>query len=190
MQAISNELTAKTQSHMSSEKDFIEDINNYSSLFPSDEIIFADEKFERPFTRYGYKVSDMNFLVPKNTISEVIHNPCIFDLPNAPSWIEGLVNIRGNIIPVMNMGKLLNNNESEKHTSIILISKPDYKISVAILISELPVSLEFNKSISHAENYPELLTNYIDDGFTQNNIDWVEFNPEKLFKKLANKDIG
>jgi chemotaxis signal transduction protein len=188
MQAIHKELTVELQNRMVSETKLSEDIDNYSSPFTSDEIIFSNEKFERPYTRYGYKIANMNFLVPEKTISEVINNPCIFNLPNSPTWIEGLVNVRGNIIPVMNMGKLLKNYNNEKLTSVILISKPDYKLSIAILISDLPVSLEYNESKALAINYPDELHDFISDGFNQNNIDWIEFNPEKLFKKLAKKD--
>ena len=156
-------------------------------LFSNDEIIFPDETVERPYTRYGYKVSGMNFLVPEKTVSEIIQNQSIFMLPNSPSWIEGLINIRGNIIPVMNMDKILDNFSKEKPSNILVLDKADNTSAIALLISDLPVSLEHNDSQTSTKTYPEVLQDFISPGFNQSDADWVEFNPQDLFKKMSGK---
>ena len=46
-----------------------------SPLFSSNEIIFPEGNIERPYTRYGYNILDMNFLVPERMVSEVIQSP-------------------------------------------------------------------------------------------------------------------
>ena len=162
--------------------------NENTPLFSNDEIIFPDETVERPFTRYGYTVSGMKFLVPEKTASEILQNQNIFMLPNSPTWIEGLINIRGNIVPVMNMDKVLNKATKEKPENILVFDKADNNTSaIALLISDLPISLEHNDSHSTINNYPELLHDYISSGFNQNGTDWVEFNPQKLFKNMAGK---
>ena len=159
---------------------------DHTPLFSSNEIIFPDETVERPYTRYGYKISNMNFLVPEETVSEIIQDTNIFNLPNSPSWIEGLINLRGNIIPVMNLDKYLKKNNN-KSTTILVLNNSEEKNSIALMIDELPVSLELNDSTTTTNNYPLELQDYISSGFTQNKNDWVEFNPESLFKKLSAK---
>lgn len=190
MQAFANEITGKLENPSGSEKESINtmDNDNRTPLFPADDVIFQNDTNDRPFARYGYRVSNMNFLVPEKVVSEVIQAPNIFNLPNSPSWIEGLINIRGNIIPVMNLNKLLKQTSTKKETSILVLDKSDNKTAIAILISELPITLEHNNSKTSASNYPSELHEYIKPGFTQNNHDWVEFNPQKLFENLAEKD--
>ena len=83
--------------------------------------------------------------------------------------------------------KLLNNHKSEKLDSILVLEKTDNKSAIAIMINDLPVSLEIGESKSSTTTYPEVLQDFIKDGFNQNNADWIEFNPQKLFKKLADK---
>lgn len=179
MQAVAND---------TDENKKLEIMENNAPLFSGDEIIFPDESVERPYTRYGYKVSNMNFLVPEGTVSEVLQNQNIYMLPNSPNWIEGLINIRGNIIPVMNVGKVLKEKEKEKLTNILVLNKSDNTSTIAILISDLPVSLELNDSkTSTTKNYPDILHDFIIEGFSQNDADWIEFDPQKLFKKLAGK---
>lgn len=178
MQAVAND---------TDENKKLEIMENNAPLFSSDEIIFPDESVERPYTRYGYKISDMNFLVPEGTVSEVLQNQNIFMLPNSPVWIEGLINIRGNIIPVMNMGKILKSVKKEKLTNILVLNKSDNTATIALLISDLPVSLELNDSKTSTKNYPDILHDFINEGFSQNDADWIEFDPQKLFKKMADK---
>jgi len=165
----------------------LESIQSPDTLFSANEIIFPDQDVERPYVRYGYKISDMNFLVPEGTVSEVISKQNIFTLPNSPAWIEGLINIRGNIVPVMNLSKYLNHDIDNKNINILVLNKSDASATLAIIINGLPVSLEHNDSKTAVSKYSELLLEYIDSGFSQNNSDWVEFNPQQLFKKLANK---
>ena len=187
MQAFANNVTGNVVSTTEEINNSISSVDINAPLFPTDEIIFPDENIERPHTRYGYKISNMNFLIPEETVSEVIQKPNIFNLPNSPSWIEGLINIRGNIIPVMNIDKFLNNSNGKKPDNILVLNKTDNKSAIAIIIDDLPTSLQRDESKTTPINYPEILQDYIENGFSNNSIDWVEFNPQKLFQKLANK---
>lgn len=178
MQAFANDIEEKVSSDIKDE---------HIPLFSGNEVIFPDDTVERDETRYGYKISNMNFLVPRETVSEIIQNANIFDLSNAPAWVEGLINLRGNIIPVMNLDKLLKNFNNKKATNILVLNDSDENESIAVMISELPVSLELNDSIATTKKYPVELQEFIANGFSQNNSDWVEFAPQKLFKTLAEK---
>lgn len=188
MEAFAKNVTSDIENTESTDKDKIDALYNNAPLFSSDEIIFPDENNERPYTRYGYQIENMSFLVPEDTVSEVIQDPNIFNLPNSPSWIEGLINIRGNIIPVMNIRKLLKSHNGKKLTNILVLDKSDNLNAIAVMISDLPISLEINDSKTSTNDYPDTLIEFVKNGFTQNNIDWVEFDPQQLFKKLSGKE--
>lgn len=188
MQALANDVLDKNNNTVQPNVDSIVNFNNeYESLFSENEIIFPDKDSTRIFSRYGYKITNMNFLVPENIISKVIKDPNIYKLPNSPSWIEGLINVRGNIIPVMNINNLVKKTSSEKYNHVLVISESGNKPAIAIMISDIPVSLEHNDNKASASNYPAELHGFIQDGFIQGNLDWVEFNPQDLFEKLAKK---
>lgn len=184
MQAFADNATEKIEHSLNNESMTIEDA---SSLFANKEIIFPDENAELITTRYGYIVADLHFLVPENITSEIIQDPKIFVLPNSPYWIEGLINIRGNIIPVMNIEKYLKKSSKKKMDKILVLNKSDDKNAMAFLISELPVSLELSDESSGTTEYPEELREYISEGFIQKGKNWAEFNPQLLFEKLAGR---
>ena len=81
--------------------------------------------------------------------------------------------------------KYLKNSAKGKKDNILLLSKSDEKKAIAFLISDLPVSLEITEDKSSTNKTPGQLRDYVAEGFVQKNKEWVEFDPQKLFKELA-----
>lgn len=58
-------------------------------------------------TTVGFYVGKDVFVVPIDSVVEVIHYTALHRLPQAPSFLPGVVNLRGSILPVINMVELL-----------------------------------------------------------------------------------
>lgn len=177
MQAVVNKLTHNTEKS---------DADNNIKLLASD-LIFPTSHHDGPRIRYGYVISTMNFLVPEGVVCELLQKPVIYSLPNTPSYIAGLINIRGNIIPVMDIEKLLRIKSTSKINNILIFNKFDNANALALVIKGLPVLLEHSDNSVNAENHPDIIKDYINTGFSQTNADWVEFDPQVLFINLAEK---
>ncbi len=56
-------------------------------------------------------------------VQEIITVPEITRIPNAPSFVEGVINLRGRLVPVIDLRKRLNvgSNTFERNTRIIVI---------------------------------------------------------------------
>lgn len=56
-------------------------------------------------------------------VREIIRMPSITKMPNAPQHVEGIVNLRGKVIPIVSMRKRfgLMENDNNSHTRIIII---------------------------------------------------------------------
>ncbi|HXN23296.1 MAG TPA: chemotaxis protein CheW [Candidatus Dormibacteraeota bacterium] len=53
----------------------------------------------------GFRIGDETFGVRISTVREIVRVPEITVVPNAPDYIEGVINLRGKIIPVMDLRK-------------------------------------------------------------------------------------
>ena len=53
----------------------------------------------------GFRVGRETFGLPISIVREIIRVPEITSVPNAPDYIEGVVNLRGRIIPIVDMRK-------------------------------------------------------------------------------------
>ncbi len=71
----------------------------------------------------GFKIGTELFGVSILMVQEIIRSAPITTVPNSPDFIEGIINLRGNIVPVIDLRKRLNifNKEADYERSWILI---------------------------------------------------------------------
>lgn len=60
---------------------------------------------EKELQVVGFRVGDETFGVPIAHVREIIRVPQITALPNAPEYVEGVINLRGKIISVIDLRK-------------------------------------------------------------------------------------
>lgn len=87
--------------------------------------------------RYGYRVGTLGFLVNQRVQSEVVEDPSIYPVPNSPSWMAGLMNLRGNIVPVFHLHGLLDSDEQiSKQKNTLVLGEGESMLG--IMINGLP----------------------------------------------------
>lgn len=74
----------------------------------------------------GFMIGKEHFGVNILMVQEIIRSAFITTVPNAPDFIEGVINLRGNIIPVIDLRKRLNLKKDdgvrEDNTRILIIN--------------------------------------------------------------------
>jgi purine-binding chemotaxis protein CheW len=71
----------------------------------------------------GFKIDTETFGVDILIVQEIIRSASITSVPNSPEFVEGVINLRGSIIPIIDLRKRLNLNPHSYHqeTDWILI---------------------------------------------------------------------
>lgn len=69
-----------------------------------------DEELEKEQLKQlvGFIISDEIFGVDILMVQEIIRGAVVTAIPNSPEFVEGVINLRGNIIPVIDLRKRLN----------------------------------------------------------------------------------
>ncbi|MCL1809358.1 MAG: chemotaxis protein CheW [Clostridiales bacterium] len=115
----------------------------------------------------------LGFAIPSDYVIEIINEHFITHLPRVPDYIRGIINLRGQIIPIMDARLRMGHPASDhkKETCIIVISVNDNSIGLFVdkvlhmidipddAISEPPVNnnQEFVNGITHINNVVYLL---------------------------------
>lgn len=81
-----------------------------------------DDRSEQPekdqiMQMVGFVIGRELFGVPILMMQEIIRGAPITSIPDSPDFIEGVINLRGNIIPVIDLRKRLNLFEDEHHNT-------------------------------------------------------------------------
>ena len=79
-------------------------------------------------------------------IKRVVNIVELTPLPKAPEFVIGLINIQGDIIPVIDMRKILKFKESEINLSNKLIITQNYNHGMALLVNNISELEEFSET--------------------------------------------
>ncbi|MCA9400446.1 MAG: chemotaxis protein CheW [Candidatus Omnitrophica bacterium] len=93
-----------------------------------------------------FKLSDEEYALDINIIREVIHVPSITPVPQMPEFCLGVINSRGNVIPLFDLRKKFNlPDKGFDRNSRILVAAVD-NIIVSIVVDEVLDNIKFEAS--------------------------------------------
>lgn len=145
---------------------------------------------ERRRARYGFRIGGIGLLIGQDTTSEVLEQASVYPLPNTPPWLLGLVNLRGNLIPVFD-AKLfleLEDGGAREKRRLLVLDQGDK--AVGIFIDGLPRVATTDHALSRLPPLPTMLRNHIASAYAQDDIVWLEFDHQGFFQALGERVIG
>jgi len=91
---------------------------------------------EKDYQVVGFRIGNETYGVRIGSVREIVRVPEITAVPNAPDMIEGVINLRGKIIPVMDLRKrFANNSDQPDKKNRILVVELDNKLLGLIVSS-------------------------------------------------------
>lgn len=71
----------------------------------------------------GFTIADSYFVAAMGSVSEIIHLPKFTSIPGVQSWMLGVANVRGRLLPIMDLGLFfdLNHRSSNSRDKRVLI---------------------------------------------------------------------
>ncbi len=69
----------------------------------------------------GFNINSSEYMIPILNVREIITMPSITALPNLPSYVRGITNLRDTIIPVVNLKYLLHSDNGEDAGNTVIV---------------------------------------------------------------------
>lgn len=81
-----------------------------------------------------FKLNDQQYALPIQETQEIIRMTNITKVPNSKNYVEGIINLRGSIVPVINLNKRLNLpiREYDDDTRIIVVENKSQKVGMIV----------------------------------------------------------
>ena len=114
-----------------------------SSLKKDEEIVETEEIHQL----VTFKIKDEEFALDIHSVQEIIRLMEITEVPKAPTIIEGVINLRGTVIPVVDLRKRLDLGviENTKNTRIIVVHIG--KKAIGFIVDSVKEVLRINEKI-------------------------------------------
>jgi len=114
--------------------------------------------------QFYYSIEDFDILLEPTVRTEIVEQRNIYPIPHAPEWCRGMISLRGKLLPVLNVHRLLGR-QSQTQSHWLLVVESDPLPAVVIRIDRLPmqhiVQADDFQSIEDL-NLPFWLTSAID----------------------------
>jgi len=81
-----------------------------------------------------FQLNDQQYALPIQETQEIIRMSNITRVPNTRHYVEGIINLRGSIVPVINLNKRLNLPAGEygEDTRIIVVENKGQKVGMIV----------------------------------------------------------
>ena len=137
---------------------------------------------EDEYRRHGFKLGNTGLLLPKDMTSEVADDLPLSVIPNSPAWLKGMVNLRGNIVPIIDLTILLNMNSTPESNSKQYFFKIDNEW-VGIYINGLPrlLNLPPDTKLDSFPAMPWKLRPFVKDCYRYEN-NWLDIDLKAIFR--------
>jgi twitching motility protein PilI len=133
---------------------------------------------EEEWVGIGFRVGDSRLIASMSEVKEILDVPEYTLVPGVKSWIVGVANVRGSLLPILDMKTFLLGQDIKhrKKGRVIVI---DYKgFNTGMIVEEVYGMRHFRDSDATGD-IPEVhegITRYVDKAFKQDEEHWPVFD--------------
>ena len=126
----------------------------------------------------GFRIGDVRLVAPFGEVSEVLSLPALTKVPSAQPWVLGLANVRGTLLPILDLGMFLEGRKTpiNSRTRMIVVSQ---KGVMAGLVVDEVFGLRHFYEEEQTDVFPQIsqqLMDYLGGAYQQNDIYWGIFS--------------
>ncbi len=133
--------------------------------------------------RYGFQIGNLNLIYDIHLSCELLKNIPVYSIPNTPKWMLGLINLRGNLIPVFDLEDYFGFEGLDNQYQLWLVLGKGSK-AVAFRVKDYP---ELLSDLTKETIIPKLIPkieNHIIAVYKGEKL-WLELDKESFFLTLG-----
>jgi len=136
--------------------------------------------------RYGFRIGACRLVHDVALEVELIEFQRCYDLPNSSEWFCGLVNLRGNLVPVLDLKSLLGGGGSGGDRKMLLVIGRGER-AAALVIDGTPdhIKIDAGSRVEQPQQVPEILREHLQGAYEYAGEIWYQTDYEGLFESLA-----
>lgn len=138
----------------------------------------AQQENREVWSGIGFRIGDNYFVAPMNEVGEVLPEPRFTLLPGVKRWVRGLANVRGRLLPVMDLCGFLGLSLADNRKSRRVMVVEHQGLFAGLTVDEVLGMQHFEvESFEQAVgDIPDSVRPYVHGTFSRER-DWVVFSP-------------
>lgn len=138
----------------------------------------------RTWSGIGFRLGEHNLVAPTSDVVEILKYPALTRIPSALFWVRGIANIRGMLLPIMDLNGFLEGTATQlqRTSRVLMINQGGF--SCGLLVDEVMGLRHFFEE-ERTEQLPEMSANLkalMNGAFKQGELRWGVFDVRNLTK--------
>lgn len=134
----------------------------------------------------AFRIGEHLFVTPRHEVREILTYPGVTRIPGSKGWLKGLANIRGQLLPIIDMNEFFGGEETlpGRTTRVIAVNHED--IPAGLLVDEVRGFRRFNREDQQAAGPPvPSLTPFLTGLFERAGENWHVLDMTRLVESQA-----
>lgn len=136
------------------------------------------DQVDEEWVGVGFRIGDSRLIASMSEVKEILDLPEYTLVPGVKSWIVGVANVRGSLLPILDMKSyLLGEDIKQRQKGRVIVI--DYKgFNTGLIVEEVYGMRHFREGDATVEipEVPEDISPYIDKAFRQDEEYWPVFD--------------
>jgi len=159
-----------------------EALSRLEDIAPPQEVLPQTSETASEF--FALELSGMGLLLAADMSCELVDTKNICSLPGAPSWLTGVLSVRGFVVPVFDLRTYLSPEEEKKPLLKFAIVHINGSRSWGIALEKMPEKKRFNPADKNKTELPASIREFVAESYMKDLL-WCEFDWHQLFSRLA-----
>ncbi|HHX35711.1 MAG TPA: chemotaxis protein CheW [Gammaproteobacteria bacterium] len=151
----------------------------------------AQQEVAQSWSGIGFRIANQHFVAPMSEVAEVLHEPRYTLLPGVKSWVSGVANVRGRLLPVMDLCGFFGTelSSTKKLRRLLVVEHRD-------VFAGLTVDAVFGMQHFDVDSYSETLPDidtvfapFVHGVFVRDQQSWLVFSPHALARDEKFLDV-
>lgn len=146
----------------------------------------ASEKIDDDWVGVGFRIGEDQLIAPMDEVAEILELPEFTVVPGVKSWVIGVANVRGNLLPLMDLkGYLLGEDIKQRRKGKVIVI--NYKgFNTGLVVEEVSGMKHFSKKneVTELPAMHSRVLPYVNRAFVLDNYFWPVFD----FNRIADDE--
>ncbi|MFT6388557.1 MAG: twitching motility protein PilI [Cellvibrionaceae bacterium] len=141
----------------------------------------------------GFSLLGMNFVVSMGELNEMLEVPSYTKLPGVQSWVRGVANVRGRLLPVFDLAAYFGSSltGAKKQQRLLVIDRD--KVYAGLWVDQV-FGMKYFPVDTRTEHLPkalpESLIGFVEGCFEMESSSWAVFHPLRLMEQANFLDVA
>lgn len=126
----------------------------------------------------GFRIGNVNLIAPLEQVSEILTEIQLTEIPGVQDWVKGISNIRGNLLPIIDLAGLISGNSNGMSSRSRILVAQHIGMNAGLVVDEVLGLRSFfveDFSTKHAIDDSQI-AQFVSGSYQQHGQQWPVFD--------------